>query len=68
MGTEMTLKFYTLRGKTSGRLYYATGHTYLQACREIKIPPRLLILERSELMPAQGQLDTIVPIPHRPVT
>ena len=52
----MTLKLYTLRGKHSGRLYYATGHTKVQAARELKIAPRDLILERSEVLPAQAQL------------
>lgn len=52
----MTLKLYTLRGKHSGRLYYATGHTMLQAAREIGISPRHLILERSEEMPVQTQM------------
>lgn len=53
----MTLKLFTLRGKHSGRLYYATGHNFIQACHEISISPNDLILERTEIMPAQTALD-----------
>lgn len=52
----MTLKLYTLRGRHSGRLYYATGFNMLQAAREIKISPRDLILERSEVIPVQTKM------------
>lgn len=50
----MPLKLYTLRGKHSRRIYYATGHTMLQAARQIGISPRSLILERSEVIPPEA--------------
>jgi hypothetical protein len=53
----MLLKLYTLRGKHSGRFYYATGCNFRQACREVGISPKALILERSEVLPAQTTLD-----------
>lgn len=56
----MTVKLYTVRGKFTGRLYYATGHTFYQACHEIGVRPRHLILERSENLPAKKpDLETI---------
>ena len=51
---KMPLKLYTLRGKHTGRLYYATGFTMFQAAREIGISVKSLILERSELLPEKG--------------
>jgi len=50
----MPLKLYTLRGKHTSRLYYATGHTKNQACKELGISPKQLILERSEVLPPEG--------------
>ncbi|MBA7536656.1 hypothetical protein ES705_28920 [subsurface metagenome] len=52
----MPLKLYTLRGKHSGRLYYSTGANFWQACRELQISSKDLILERSEVLPVQTTL------------
>lgn len=53
-GTKMPLMLYTLRGKHTGRFYYATGFTMAQAAKELGISPKSLILERSEVMPPKG--------------
>ena len=50
----MTLKLYTLRGKVTGRLYYAIAHTKNHAAQQLDIRPSLLILERTETMPPEG--------------
>jgi len=59
----MPLMLYTLRGKHTGRFYYATGFTKNQACKELGVSPRSLILERSEVIPTKGvqlRQDTLI--------
>jgi len=47
----VTLKRYTLRGKLTGRLYYAEAHTKNHAAYHLGIKPSLLIIERTQLIP-----------------
>lgn len=52
----MPKKFYTFRGRHTGRFYYATALNAYEAARIIGISIKDLILERSEVLPRQASL------------
>jgi len=56
MNNRSKPKFYTFRGKHSGRMYYATATSVYEAARTISIAFKDLILERSENLPVQPPL------------